>query len=310
MRVPPLQGCPPGPPSPLTQATRHSNHDRLAKQKREREEAELAARRAAAEAARARAASTSGSQAPARWELKRLERTNKFATRAVAVAPTSPEEEAQLRAAVEEEQRRYEELKQELSLWTAGLTAACFAATYAFYTKEIAASYGVGALGGYLYLRLLNKSVDSLGTGGAGGALGQPRLLIPVILVLAFNRWNQLKADEVGLHLQLLPMLLGFFTYKGAVIAKNFGQLAKEMMPGEQDPPGADRRSAWLPAADTCSGLLLCLCAGTTAAAAAPAGTGSTAAASSAPANEEETAQRRVDSLSVDRAFRNKILSG
>ena len=29
-----------------------------------------------------------------------------------------------------------------------------------------------------------------------------------------------MKADEVGLHLQLLPVLLGFFTYKGAVIAR------------------------------------------------------------------------------------------
>ena len=29
-----------------------------------------------------------------------------------------------------------------------------------------------------------------------------------------------IKADDVGLTLQLLPMLLGFFTYKGAMIAR------------------------------------------------------------------------------------------
>lgn len=51
----------------------------------------------------------------------------------------------------------------------------------------MAASYGVGALGGLVYLRLLNRSVDSVG-GGVGGALGQPRLLIPVILALGYNR--------------------------------------------------------------------------------------------------------------------------
>jgi len=36
----------------------------------------------------------------------------------------------------------------------------------------------------------------------------------------ALYRWNMIKADDVGLTLQLLPMLLGFFTYKGAMIAR------------------------------------------------------------------------------------------
>jgi ATP synthase protein I len=45
----------------------------------------------------------------------------------------------------------------------------------------------VGALGGLVYLRLLNKSVDGFG-GGLGGAVSQPRLLIPVILALGYNR--------------------------------------------------------------------------------------------------------------------------
>lgn len=49
----------------------------------------------------------------------------------------------------------------------------------------MAASYGVGAVGGLIYLRLLNRSVDGV---GLGGALGQPRLLIPVILALGYNR--------------------------------------------------------------------------------------------------------------------------
>lgn len=54
--------------------------------------------------------------------------------------------------------------------------------------RDVAASYGVGAVGGLIYLRLLNKSIDSVGV-GLGGALGQPRLLIPVILALGYNRW-------------------------------------------------------------------------------------------------------------------------
>jgi hypothetical protein len=34
------------------------------------------------------------------------------------------------------------------------------------------------------------------------------------------HRWNTLAADSLGVHLQLMPMLLGFLTYKGAVIAR------------------------------------------------------------------------------------------
>lgn len=58
--------------------------------------------------------------------------------------------------------------------------------------QDIAASYIVGALGGIVYLRLLGRGVDSVAASGlgeaAGGALGQQRLLIPVILVLFYNR--------------------------------------------------------------------------------------------------------------------------
>ena len=51
-------------------------------------------------------------------------------------------------------------------------------------------------------------------------------------------RWNTLKADEVGLHLQLLPVLLGFFTYKGAVIARGALDLCSPACPSS-----AGRRS-------------------------------------------------------------------
>ena len=65
--------------------------------------------------------------------------------------------------------------------------AACVPAAGA--CRDVAASYGVGALGGLVYLRLLNRSVDGVG-GGLAGALGQQRLLIPIILALGYNRWG------------------------------------------------------------------------------------------------------------------------
>jgi ATP synthase protein I len=56
--------------------------------------------------------------------------------------------------------------------------------------QETAISYGVGALGSFMYLRMLNRSVDAFGAegGGIGAALGQPRLLIPMALALGYNR--------------------------------------------------------------------------------------------------------------------------
>ena len=54
--------------------------------------------------------------------------------------------------------------------------------------QDTAASYGVGALGGLMYLRLLNRSVDSLAASSQGAADGQARFAIPVLLVLLYNR--------------------------------------------------------------------------------------------------------------------------
>ncbi len=58
--------------------------------------------------------------------------------------------------------------------------------------QEIAASYGFGAVGGLVYLRMLQRSVDGIGGSGlgeaAGGVASQPRLLVPIVLVLAANR--------------------------------------------------------------------------------------------------------------------------
>ena len=56
--------------------------------------------------------------------------------------------------------------------------------------QDTALSYSIGAAGSFLYLRLLNRTMDTLGgSGGLMAAVGQPRLLIPVILALVYNRW-------------------------------------------------------------------------------------------------------------------------
>ncbi|PUZ55403.1 hypothetical protein GQ55_5G209200 [Panicum hallii var. hallii] len=118
----------------------------------------------------------------------------------------------------------YLKLKQRLQLLTLGIGGVGVVSAYVSYSPEIAASFGAGLIGSLVYLRMLGTSVDSL-AGGTGetvkSAAAQPRLLIPVVLVMMYNRWNGILVPDYGfMHLELIPMLVGFFTYKIATFAQ------------------------------------------------------------------------------------------
>ncbi|CAL4955205.1 unnamed protein product [Urochloa decumbens] len=118
----------------------------------------------------------------------------------------------------------YLKLKERLQLLTLGIGGVGVVCAYVSYTPEIAASFGAGLIGSLVYLRMLGTSVDSL-AGGTGetvkSAAAQPRLLIPVVLVMMYNRWNGILVPDYGfMHLELIPMLVGFFTYKIATFAQ------------------------------------------------------------------------------------------
>ncbi|CAL4962125.1 unnamed protein product [Urochloa decumbens] len=118
----------------------------------------------------------------------------------------------------------YLKLKERLQLLTLCIGGVGVVCAYVSYTPEIAASFGAGLIGSLVYLRMLGTSVDSL-AGGTGetvkSAAAQPRLLIPVVLVMMYNRWNGILVPDYGfMHLELIPMLVGFFTYKIATFAQ------------------------------------------------------------------------------------------
>lgn len=56
--------------------------------------------------------------------------------------------------------------------------------------QDVAASYTVGAVSSVVYLNMLNRSIDGVaGDGGGGGPMAaQPRLLIPLIIAMGYNR--------------------------------------------------------------------------------------------------------------------------
>lgn len=82
-----------------------------------------------------------------------------------------------------------------------------FGSVWIFYSLNIALNYLIGACTGVVYLRMLARKVEQLGRGK--DRLGYTRLVLLVGIVLIASRWNQL---------QILPIFLGFLTYKAAII--------------------------------------------------------------------------------------------
>ncbi|KAI3465827.1 hypothetical protein Pfo_022490 [Paulownia fortunei] len=153
--------------------------------------------------------------APTRRELEKWDRSTKAATGGSDVMlweSRHPREDPEVLAAQSREQ--YFKLKEKLQLLTLGIGSV-----------GVVSAYGAELLGSLAYMRMLGNSVDSVVDGAKGlvkGAIGQPRLLVPVLLVMLYNGWNVqviprvwiLVPDYGFMHLDLIPMLVGFFTYK------------------------------------------------------------------------------------------------
>ncbi|XP_060188561.1 protein CONSERVED ONLY IN THE GREEN LINEAGE 160, chloroplastic-like [Lycium barbarum] len=134
-----------------------------------------------------------------------------------------PQGDPRVLAAQSREQ--YLKLKNKLQLLTVGIGGIGVVSAYISYSPEIALSYGAGFIGSLMYMRMLGNSVDSMQSDGPRAlikaAVGQPRLLVPVALVMIFNRWNGILVPEYGfMHLELIPILVGFFTYKIATFVQ------------------------------------------------------------------------------------------
>ena len=118
---------------------------------------------------------------------------------------TTPEESSV--GSSEDSMGEYQQLKQELYLITIGITAVVFAAVTYFCDLRVAFNYLLGAAAGVVYLRLLAKDVDRIGNESVKLSLDRQALVVVLMLVAA--KWHQL---------QILPVFLGFLTYKAALI--------------------------------------------------------------------------------------------
>ncbi len=106
-----------------------------------------------------------------------------------------------------ESMQEFYQLSQELLLGTLALTGIIFIFVWIFYSLHIALNYLIGACTGVVYLRMLAKDVERLGRGKE--RLSKTRLALLIGLILLASQWNQL---------QIMPIFLGFLTYKAALI--------------------------------------------------------------------------------------------
>nr|XP_029121079.1 protein CONSERVED ONLY IN THE GREEN LINEAGE 160, chloroplastic isoform X2 [Elaeis guineensis] len=131
---------------------------------------------------------------PTRREQAKWDRATKAATGGSdVVLRESRRERGDPKILAAQAREQYLKLKWKLQLLTLGIGGIGVVSAYFSYSPETAAR----------------------------GAVAQPRLLVPVALVMIYNRWNEILVPDHGfMHLQLIPMLVGFFTYKIATFVQ------------------------------------------------------------------------------------------
>ena len=98
-------------------------------------------------------------------------------------------------------------LKYELYAIVIGIVLLSFVAVWVAYSLNIALNYLLGASIGLIYLRMLARDVEQLGKGRQ--KLSKTRL-VPFIAIIVL-------ATQVD-QLEVLPVFLGFLTYKAGLI--------------------------------------------------------------------------------------------
>jgi len=165
----------------------------------------------------------------------------------------------------------YEALKKELSSTTIVVAAAVDAYIFLTLSPQTAISYTIGALGSYLYLQLLYRHADSVSEEnvaeifqkrrkktigirssdvqeslektirGCGISLSSPRLVIPAALYSLWavsTHFTGVSSDSF--HLEVTPLMLGFFAYKAAALIQAYRDnkdLLLTIATGDSDSP-------------------------------------------------------------------------
>jgi ATP synthase protein I len=107
----------------------------------------------------------------------------------------------------EDSMAEYYQVKQTLLLGTLIFILVCFPICWKFYTLNIALNYLLGGCFSLVYLNMLAREVERLGTNKR--RLGFTRLALFVGLIIVASQIQQLK---------VIPIFIGFLTYKATLL--------------------------------------------------------------------------------------------
>ena len=121
--------------------------------------------------------------------------------------PVEPEEQSEVlpEEVISDSMKDYYALQRELLVTTLILIGIFFPAVWFFYDLNVALNYVLGAFTGVIYLRLLGKNVEKL---GQGGSVGKSQVGVLAGVIIAATQIEQLS---------ILPIFLGFLTFKAAI---------------------------------------------------------------------------------------------
>jgi ATP synthase protein I len=100
----------------------------------------------------------------------------------------------------------YYRLRNLLLVMTIVLIGVIFGAVWVVYSLNTALNYLLGAIAGVIYLKLLAREVEQLGS--ANKRVGRNGLALFAGLIFVSTQWHQLH---------VLPVFLGFLTYKATL---------------------------------------------------------------------------------------------
>ena len=101
----------------------------------------------------------------------------------------------------------YHQLQFQLLLATLGMSLIIFLVVWKAYSLPTALNYLLGGCTGVVYLKMLARDVERLGN--QSNRLGYARLAPFIGIMIIATRWHDL---------QIVPIFLGFLTYKAAII--------------------------------------------------------------------------------------------
>ncbi len=110
-------------------------------------------------------------------------------------------------AIVDDSMSEYYQLKQNLLLVSLGLTAFIFVSVWITYSLDTSLNYLLGACVGIVYLGMLAREVEKIGSQKKG--VGSTRLALVAGVIIVATQQQQL---------QIIPIFLGFLTYKAAIV--------------------------------------------------------------------------------------------